>query len=257
MGCRRRPGREELAYLQYTSGSTRFPRGTMITQAAALHNLDAIFNHGFPLTPDDRFFSWLPYYHDMGLVGMVLGCVATQRSCDFLGSREFAMRPRLWLKLMSQNRSTISFSPPFGYALCARRLRAKRHRSARSFGLARRRRRRRDDPSRNGSMPLPKALAPTGFKASAFLPCYGMAECTLAVSFSPVGGGSQIDFVDGDHLAHTGEALPHCRMARARAARASSTVACRFRASMSKSATSMASCCRSAGWGASTCAARA
>ena len=76
----------------------------MITQASVMHNLEAIFNHGFRLTQEDRFFSWLPYYHDMGLVGIVLGCMATQRSCDFLGSREFAMRPRLWLKLMSQNR---------------------------------------------------------------------------------------------------------------------------------------------------------
>ena len=120
------PAPHELAYLQYTSGSTRFPRGTMITQAAALSNLKAIFNYGFPLTPDDRFCSWLPYYHDMGLVGIVLGCVALQRSVDYLASRDFAMRPRLWLKLMSRNRGTVSFSPPFGYALCARRLRPMR-----------------------------------------------------------------------------------------------------------------------------------
>ena len=201
------PTSEELAYLQYTSGSTRFPRGTMITQAAALHNLEAIFNHGFELTPDDRFFSWLPYYHDMGLVGMLLGCVATQRSVDFLGSREFAMRPRLWLKLMAQNRSTISFSPPFGYALCARRLRP--HDTAaldlsawRVAGVG-------AEMIHPGTLnAFAEALAPTGFKASAFLPCYGMAECALAVSFAPVGGGAQIDFVDGEHLSRSGEALP-------------------------------------------------
>ena len=79
------PRVDELAYLQYTSGSTRFPRGTMITQASVMHNLEAIFNHGFRLTQDDRFFSWLPYYHDMGLVGIVLGCMATQRSVRFPG----------------------------------------------------------------------------------------------------------------------------------------------------------------------------
>ena len=117
------PSSDELAYLQYTSGSTRFPRGTMITQAAVMANLKAIFNHGFQLTPDDRFCSWLPYYHDMGLVGIVLGCVATQRSVDYLPTRDFAMRPRLWLTLISRNRCTVSFSPPFGYTLCARRLR--------------------------------------------------------------------------------------------------------------------------------------
>jgi fatty-acyl-CoA synthase len=179
----------------------------MITQRAALHNLEAIFNHGFPLTPEDRFFSWLPYYHDMGLVGMVLGCPATQRSCDFLGSREFAMRPRLWLKLMSQNRSTISFSPPFGYALCARRLRAKDTQELdlsawRVAGVGA------EMIHPEWLVSFAETLAPTGFKASAFLPCYGMAECTLAVSFSTVGGGSQVDYVDGEHLSRTGEAVP-------------------------------------------------
>jgi len=202
------PRPEELAYMQYTSGSTRFPRGTMITQASALHNLEAIFNHGFRLTQEDRFFSWLPYYHDMGLVGIVLGCMATQRSCDFLGSREFAMRPRLWLKLISQNRCTISFSPPFGYALAARRITPKDTEALdlscwRVAGVG-------------AEMIHPewldafaKALAPAGFRPNAFLPCYGMAECALAVSFATVGGGVKIDAVDGELLSETGEARPY------------------------------------------------
>ncbi len=97
----------------------------MITQAGVMHNPRSDLQPRLPPGAEDRFFSWLPYYHDMGLVGIVLGCMATQRSCDFMGSREFAMRPRLWLKLMSQNRATISFSPPFGYALAARRISAK------------------------------------------------------------------------------------------------------------------------------------
>lgn len=201
------PARHELAYMQYTSGSTRFPRGTMITQASALHNLEAIFNHGFRLTQDDRFCSWLPYYHDMGLVGIVLGCVATQRSCDFMGSREFAMRPRLWLKLMSQNRCTISFSPPFGYALAARRITAK---DTEALDLSAWR-----VAGVGAEMIHPEwlnafaaALAPAGFKPTAFLPCYGMAECALAVSFAPVGGGMQIDYIDGELLSETGQALP-------------------------------------------------
>jgi fatty-acyl-CoA synthase len=201
------PVKHELAYMQYTSGSTRFPRGTMITQASAMHNLEAIFNHGFRLTDDDRFCSWLPYYHDMGLVGIVLGCVATQRSCDFMGSREFAMRPRLWLKLMSQNRATISFSPPFGYALAARRITAK---DTETLDLSAWR-----VAGVGAEMIHPEwlnafaeALAPAGFKPTAFLPCYGMAECALAVSFSTVGGGMKIDYIDGELLSETGEALP-------------------------------------------------
>ena len=201
------PLTSELAYLQYTSGSTRFPRGTMISQSAVMVNLDAIFNHGFCLTQDDRFCSWLPYYHDMGLVGIVLGCVATQRSVDYLPTRDFAMRPRLWLKLMSMNRATVSFSPPFGYVLCARRLRAS---DSQDLDLSAWR-----VAGVGAEMIHPEslaefaaALAPAGFDAKAFLPCYGMAECSLAVSFAQVGGGAAIDVVDIDILARDGEALP-------------------------------------------------
>ena len=179
----------------------------MITESAVMHNLEQIFNHGFRVNAEDRFCSWLPYYHDMGLIGIVLGCVATQRSVDFLGSREFAMRPRLWLKLMSQNRSTISFSPPFGYALCARRVRSS---DTASLDLSAWR-----VAGVGAEMIHPewleafaKALAPTGFKSSAFLPCYGMAECALAVSFSKLNAGPQLDYVDGEQLAQTGEAVP-------------------------------------------------
>lgn len=195
----------DLAYLQYTSGSTRFPRGTMITQSAVMSNLEAIFNHGFKLTPDDRFCSWLPYYHDMGLVGIVLGCVATQRAVDYLATREFAMRPRLWLKLVSQNRATISFSPPFGYALCARRLRPK---DVEALDLSAWR-----VAGVGAEMIHPEwlktfadTLAPAGFDERAFLPCYGMAEVGLAVSFAPLWTGPRIDHVDGERLSTTGEA---------------------------------------------------
>jgi len=197
----------ELAYLQYTSGSTRFPRGTMISQSAVMANLHAIFNHGFCLTPEDRFCSWLPFYHDMGLVGIVLGCVATQRSVDYLPTWDFAMRPRLWLKLMSMNRATVSFSPPFGYTLCSRRLRAS---DSQDLDLSAWR-----VAGVGAEMIHPEALAdfatalaPAGFNPKAFLPCYGMAECSLAVSFAQVGGGASIDVVDIDKLARDGQASP-------------------------------------------------
>ena len=201
------PAPGELAYLQYTSGSTRFPRGTMITHAAVMANLFAIFNHGFALTPQDRFCSWLPHYHDMGLVGIVLGCVATQRSVDYLPTRDFAMRPRLWFKLISRNRATISFSPPFGYTLAARRLRPADIESLdlSSWRVA----------GVGAEMIHPESLrrvaeilAPAGFDEKAFLPCYGMAECSLAVSFAPVAMAPRSDLVDIDRLSRTGEALP-------------------------------------------------
>ena len=201
------PAPTDLAYLQYTSGSTRFPRGTMITQAAVMANLGAIFNHGFALTADDRFCSWLPHYHDMGLVGIVLGCMATQRSVDYLPTREFAMRPRLWLKLISRNRCTISYSPPFGYTLCARRLRpadieALDLSSWRIAGVGA------EMIHPESLRQVAEILAPAGFDERAFLPSYGMAECALGVSFAPVGSGPHSDLIDIDRLSRTGEARP-------------------------------------------------
>ncbi len=201
------PRSDELAYLQYTSGSTRFPRGTMITQKAVLTNLTGILQFGVQIRRGDRFMSWLPYYHDMGLVGLILGPVVSQLSVDYLGTREFAMRPRLWLNLMSRNRSTISFSPPFGYALCARRLRDSDLdrfdlSSWRVAGVG-------AEMIRAGWLRrFAETLAPAGFPASAFLPCYGMAECSLAVSFAPLGQGLEVDRLDADLLAHDRIARP-------------------------------------------------
>ena len=88
-----------------------------------MSNLKDISNHGLKINKDDRMVSWLPFYHDMGLVGFVLLPLANQLSADYLSPKTFAMRPRLWLKLISENKGTIASSPPFGYALCAKRLR--------------------------------------------------------------------------------------------------------------------------------------
>ena len=113
----------ELAYIEYTSGSTRWPRGVEVTQTAVMSNLAGIIQHGLKVQPGDRCVSWLPFYHDMGLVGFVLGPIASQLSVDYLSTRDFAMRPRQWLNLMTRSQATISFSPSFGYELCVRRLR--------------------------------------------------------------------------------------------------------------------------------------
>lgn len=197
----------ELAYLQYTSGSTRFPRGVMIKQAAVMDNLAGIAIHGVQLRPGDRAVSWLPFYHDMGLVGLMLTPVASQVSADYLGTREFAMRPRQWLALMSKNKATISFGPPFGYELCHRRLRpgeaAKFDLSAwRVAGVG-------AEMIRTEALDrFAEALAPAGFDKKAFLPCYGMAECSLAVTFAPVGQGLVVDSVDAERLAYEGIAVP-------------------------------------------------
>jgi fatty-acyl-CoA synthase len=197
----------EIAYLQYTSGSTRFPRGVVITQQAVMSNLRDIARHGAKIRRGDRIVSWLPYYHDMGLVGKVLVPVATQLSVDYLGTRDFAMRPRQWLQLMSKNRATISFSPPFGYELCCRRL---RHEEVEKFELgAWRVAGVGAETIRPGPLDdFATLLAPAGFDRRAFVACYGMAECSLAVGFAPLGQGLERDCVDGDHLAESREAVP-------------------------------------------------
>ncbi len=201
------PDTDDLAYLQYTSGSTRFPRGTMITQRAVLTNLAGILQYGVQIRRGDRYMSWLPFYHDMGLVGLILGPVVSQLSVDYLGTRDFAMRPRLWLELMSRNAATISYAPPFGFALVARRLRpgdvSRYDLSAwRVAGVGA------EMIRSNWLHRFADALADARFSDSAFLPCYGMAECSLAVSFAPLGQGLEVDRLDADLLARERRAEP-------------------------------------------------
>jgi fatty-acyl-CoA synthase len=200
-------GPKELAYIQYTSGSTRFPRGVMITQKAVLNNLSHIIKYGIKIRPGDRSASWLPFYHDMGLVGLVLAPLAAQLSVDYLKTRDFAMRPRLWLALMTENRATISIGPPFGYELCLQRLRES---DIEKFDLSAWRvagvgaETIRPEPL----FEFAKFLEPCGFKKESFCACYGMAECSLAVSFAPLAKGLSVDSVDGDYLSENRQALP-------------------------------------------------
>jgi fatty-acyl-CoA synthase len=186
---------EDVAYIQYTSGSTQVARGAVIKQPAVMCNLEGIIRDGLAVTADDRVFSWLPLYHDMGLVGSMLASVAAQLPVSFLGTRDFALRPRLWLKLMQDTRSTVAFSPPFGYKLAARRLRPG---EGASFDLSCWR-----VAGVGAEMIRPEALnqfaealAGSGFKRQAFLPCYGMAEVALAVSFSALDQEFSVDVVD-------------------------------------------------------------
>jgi fatty-acyl-CoA synthase len=201
------PAADDPAYLQYTSGSTSFPRGVEITQKTVLNNLEEIARFGLKLTIEDRFVSWLPFYHDMGLVGFILVPLIGQLSVDYLGSRTFAMRPRLWLKILSENKGTISSAPTFGYALCAKRLRPS---DIENYDLSSWRAAC-VGAERINPEPLQEfadILAPSGFDQNAFVACYGMAECVLATSFAPLGKGLKVDMVDRDLMAETGEAKP-------------------------------------------------
>jgi len=191
----------DIAYLQYSSGSTRFPHGVVITHHALLNNL-AAHSHGMNVTDGDRCVSWLPWYHDMGLVGCLLSVVANQVSTDYLKTEDFARRPLAWLDLISRNPgNTLSYSPTFGYDICARRMSSQTKASER-FDLSRWR------VAGNGAdmirpdvmQSFVDAFADAGFKATAFLPSYGLAEATLAVSIMPPGEGIMVELVEETQL---------------------------------------------------------
>ncbi|MEO6582192.1 MAG: fatty acyl-AMP ligase, partial [Sphingomicrobium sp.] len=194
-------GTDEIAYLQYSSGSTRFPHGVAVTHKALLDNLRS-HGVGLELEETDRVVSWLPWYHDMGLVGCLLSPVANQISVDYLKTEDFARRPLAWLDLITRNPgTTLSYSPTFGYDICSRRT-SSQTRAGDRFDLSRWR------IAGNGAdMIRPDVMqafvdcfAEAGFKASAFCPSYGLAEATLAVSLMPPGEGIRLELVEEHEL---------------------------------------------------------
>ncbi|WP_082126373.1 fatty acyl-AMP ligase [Aurantiacibacter marinus] len=192
---------EDICYLQYSSGSTRFPTGVAVTHRALLHNL---YGHAttMDIGKDDRGVSWLPFYHDMGLVGCFLSMIGNQVSADYLKTEHFARRPLAWLDLISRNKgNSMSYSPTFGYDICARRISSQSHVADR-FDLSRWR------LAGNGAdmirpdvmQQFVNAFADAGFKASAFTPSYGLAEATLAVTVMPPGEGIRVELVEEERL---------------------------------------------------------
>jgi fatty-acyl-CoA synthase len=192
---------DDVCFLQYSSGSTRFPHGVVVTHRSLLANL-AAHSYGMEISEDDRCVSWLPWYHDMGLVGCFLSPVGNQFSVDYLKTEDFARRPLAWLDLISRNKGpSVSFSPTFGYDICARRVSSQTN-VAERFDLSRWR------LAGNGAdMIRPDVMqnfvnrfADAGFRASAFLPSYGLAEATLAVTLMPPGEGIRVELVEEERL---------------------------------------------------------
>ena len=192
---------EDICYLQYSSGSTRFPTGVAVTHRALLHNL---YGHAvsMDLGENDRCVSWLPLYHDMGLVGCFLSLIANQFSVDYLKPDAFARRPLAWLDMISRNPgNTVSYSPTFGYDICARRI-SSQSQVAERFDLSRWR------LAGNGAdmirpdvmQSFVNAFAEAGFSASAFSPSYGLAEAVLAVTVMPPGEGIRVELVEEERL---------------------------------------------------------
>jgi fatty-acyl-CoA synthase len=196
-----RQNADDICYLQYSSGSTRFPHGVAVTHRALLNNLRG-HSLGMKLVDNDRCVSWLPWYHDMGLVGCLLSPIANQVSTDYLKTEDFARRPLAWLDLISRNEgTTLSYSPTFGYDICARRI-SSQSAVAERFDLSRWR------LAGNGAdmirpdvmQSFVNAFAAAGFKANSFVPSYGLAEATLAVTIMPPGEGIRVELVEEERL---------------------------------------------------------
>ncbi len=192
-----RPAPGDLAYLQFSSGTTSAPKGIAISHAALMANITGIATHGLETQDNDRATSWLPFYHDMGLVGFMLSPIGTQRSVDYLATRDFVRRPGLWLDLISRTRATLSYAPSFGYELAARRARTTQGLDLSHWRVA----------GIGGDMIKARnleifadAFAAQGFRSESFLPSYGMAEATLALSFARLGRGCESEMLDLDAL---------------------------------------------------------
>jgi acyl-CoA synthetase (AMP-forming)/AMP-acid ligase II/acyl carrier protein len=180
------PRAADLAFLQYTSGSVGTPKGVMVRHDNLAHN-SAVIREAVGTGPESRSVSWLPPYHDMGLIGGILQPIFAGFPGTLLAPSTFLRRPVRWLEAISRTRATISVAPDFAYLECARRIDAED-----SAGLdltAWRHALVGAEPVRASTLDsFARAFAPAGFRRSAFRPCYGLAEATLLVTMSSVRG---------------------------------------------------------------------
>lgn len=197
-------GADDMCYIQYSSGSSSSPKGIIGTQASVSANCHGISKYGLAVVESDRATSWLPLYHDMGLIGFMLTPMMCQLSVDYLDPQDFTRRPISWLQLISDHKGTLSYSPTFGYELCVRRWREDRELDLSSWRAA----------GIGGDMVRPEPLTEfqslfgdMGFSSGAFTPSYGLAETTLAATFAPLGQGLLKHTIDMGRYTRTSEAV--------------------------------------------------
>jgi acyl-CoA synthetase (AMP-forming)/AMP-acid ligase II/alkylation response protein AidB-like acyl-CoA dehydrogenase/acyl carrier protein len=173
-----------LAFLQYTSGSTALPKGVEITHRNIASNVVSI-REGFGFTPETVMVSWLPLFHDMGLIGGVVSPLYVGFHCVLMAPATFLKSPRLWLEAISRYRGTCAGAPNFGWDYCVRRI-GDEHKAGLDLSSLK--------VAYNGSEPVRAAtlrafvdaFAGCGMRETALFPCYGMAETTLFVSGGPI-----------------------------------------------------------------------
>jgi 1-acyl-sn-glycerol-3-phosphate acyltransferase len=196
----------EAALIQYTSGSTGDPKGVLLTHANLLANIRAIAA-GIKLSPADAAVSWLPLYHDMGLIGTWLNSMVNGIPLTLMSPLTFLARPERWLWAIHEGRATLSPAPNFAYELCVRKIRddALVGLDLSSWRCA-----------SNGSEPVSaatldrfaKRFAPFGLRRDALFPVYGLAECAVALCFPPVGRAPLVDVVQRQPFEREGRAVP-------------------------------------------------
>ncbi|HSL83408.1 MAG TPA: AMP-binding protein, partial [Thermoanaerobaculia bacterium] len=189
---------DAVAFLQYTSGSTSTPKGVVLTHRNLLANQEMI-RDSFGTTPDSVVVSWLPLYHDMGLIGGMLHPLFLGSHCVLMPPERFLQAPLRWLEAVSRYRATVSGAPNFAYDLCARRVSEEEAAGLDlsswrvAFNGA--------EPVRAGTLErFERAFAAAGFRRRAWFPCYGLAEATLLVSAGRNGGAVAVRELDAAAL---------------------------------------------------------
>ncbi len=191
------------AFLQFTSGSTSRPKGVLLTHRNLTVNCHALAKSGLGITPGDVLCSWLPFFHDFGLIGMVLAPIFTGSSAVYLPPLLFLKRPVEWLRAISRHKATVSFAPNFGYGLCAKRVNNLEGLDLalwRYAGCG-------AEPIRMSTLrSFSEKFEAAGFSRSALTAGYGMAESTLAVSFDNSDNGPRYDTLDPGKMFGDGHA---------------------------------------------------
>jgi len=196
----------DTAFLQYTSGSTGDPKGVVLSHANLLANIRA-WSRAIALSPTDVIVSWLPLYHDMGLIGAWLGSLYNGLPLVLMSPLDFLARPQRWLWAIHRYRGTVSAAPNFAYEMCARRI-PDEELAGLDLSCWR--------LAANGAEPVSaqtltrfaERFAPYGFSAAALAPVYGLAECTVGLAVPPPGRGARIERVERARLEDEGLAVP-------------------------------------------------
>jgi 1-acyl-sn-glycerol-3-phosphate acyltransferase len=196
----------DLALLQYTSGSTGSPKGVALTHANLLANIRA-FGPALQLRGDDVFVSWLPLYHDMGLIGAWLGSLYHAVPLALMSPLAFLARPARWLWAIHRHRGTLSAAPNFAYELCARKLREEELQGL-DLSCWRVAMNGSESVSADTLEAFAHRFAAYGLRRDALTPVYGLAESSVALTLPPLERGPLIDAIDREALMREGKAVP-------------------------------------------------